>query len=234
MTHSTADNTEIQAVTADGTDIQEITADGTLVWQAVEIIDDFEDGDASGWDVSGGGTRSIVSGLDGTSFAWEHSGFTEAYLSGSNAVDRGPQPGDVFEIWVQIDSDNGGSVINRIEFSSDGAGDGDKYRIEYERNTSDTELSIEKISGGTQDLLDTDENFVPSLGQTYRLVVGWNDGDTDVTGQMLFPDGSNASTQVSISDDSSAAGSEFTQDGIYVQTNDNNTQIVDEAKITGP
>lgn len=200
----------------------------------VEIIDDFEDGNRTGWTVpsSSGSDTVTSSGYDGSSFRWQHSGPREGHLAGADAVDRGPQPGDQFEVWFQIESDNGNSVINRFEFSADSTSDGDKYRVEFERNTSDTELSLEKFTSGSQALLDTDENFVPSIGQTYRLQIDWNNGNNNITVQAFLPNGNTASTAVTITDDSSAAGAEFTQPGIYCQTNGNNTCSWDEIKIT--
>lgn len=202
-------------------------------WEAVSnvVVDNFEDGDASEWTTSGTGTRSIVGGLDGTSFAWEHDGFSEVHLAGADAVDRGPQPGDQFEFWFVIGSTSG-SVINRFEFSADGINENDVYRVEFERETGDNELSIEKISGGSQALIDTDPNFGPSIDQVYRCEINWNVGNNAITAQMFTPSGTAASTDVSISDDSSAAGSDFTQPGIFIRTNDNNVCTWDEIRIT--
>lgn len=202
-------------------------------WEPVSnvVVDNFEDGDDSGWTVDSGSPSVVSGGLDGTDFAWQHDGFVEAHLAGADAVDRGLQPGDVWQIWFQIESDTGGEVIDRVEYSADGTSDADKYRIEWERNTSDTELSIEKISGGSQELLDTDENFVPSLGQTYYCEGGWNAGDNAHTAQMFTPDGSTASAQVSITDDSSSAGSDFQQPGIAIINSGNNSTLYDEARI---
>lgn len=228
---ATIDASEIQDVTIDGDPVTEITMDGDVVWTAVEVIDDFEDGDASGWTIDNGSPSVVSGGLNGTNYRWEHSGFTEAHLAGSNAVDRGPQPGGRFEFWFRIESDNGNDVINRYEFSADGTADSDKYRIEFERNTSDTELSLEKISGGSQELLATDENFVPSIDQAYRIQIDWNNGNNDITIQAFLPDGSTASTAVTITDDSSASGSEFTQPGTAITTNGNNTCSWDELRI---
>lgn len=199
-------------------------------WEPVssEIIDNFEDGDASEWTVSGTGNRSIVSGLNGTGNAWQHDGFTRAHLAGADAVDRGPQPGDIFEFWFRITSTSSGQVRGRFEFSADGTQDDDMYRIEWERETSDNELAIEKYSGGSQELLDTDENFTASIDQTYRCEVHWNVGDNAITAQLYHPDGSTASSQVSISDSSSG---EWAQPGIKFFTNDNHVCRYDEVRI---
>lgn len=202
--------------------------DGTWIPVSGLIIDDFEDGDDSEWSIPGTGNRSIVGGLNGTNFAWEHNGFTEAHLAGANAVDRGPQPGDIWEFWFEITNDNGNSVINRFEFAADGTADDDKYRIEWERNTGDTELSLEKFSNGSQELLDTDENFVPNLDQVYRMQVEWNAGNNNINVQAFFPNGNTASSVVSISDNSSG---EFAQPGIAIITNDNNTSTYDEIRV---
>lgn len=201
-------------------------------WHVVSgfIIDDFEDGDASGWDVSGTGTRSIVSGLNGSDFAWEHAGFSEAHLAGANAVDRGPQPGDVFEFWFQV-TNTSGSVINRFEFSADGINESDVYRVEFERETGDNEFQIQKISGGSSVKNSTDAGYAVSTNQVYKCRIEWNAGNNNITAQILLPDGTADSNQVSISDDSSAAGSDFTQPGVFIRTNDNNTCEWDEIRI---
>lgn len=201
-------------------------------WQPVSgfVIDNFEDGDRSGWTVpSSTGSDSVNSpGLDGTDFLWEHDGFREGHLAGADAVDRGPQPGDVWEFWFQITSDNGNQVINRVEFSADGTADDDMYRIEFERNTGDTELSLEKYVGGSQDILVTDENFLPSIGQVYRCEIQWNAGDDNITIQMFLPDGSTASQQIGFTDSSSG---EFAQPGIYLRNSGNSVCEWDEIRI---
>lgn len=202
-------------------------------WVAVSnvVVDNFEDGDASGWTQSGTGSRSVISGgFDSTDFRWEHNGFSEVHLAGADAVDRGPQPGDVFEFWFRIESTSG-SVINRFEFSADGLNEADVYRIEFERETGADEFSIEKISGGSQALISTD-SFAPAISQTYRCEINWNVGNNAITAQIFTPDGSSASNQVSITDDSSAAGSDFQQPGIFIRTNDNNVCTWDEIRVT--
>lgn len=207
-----------------------VNVNGT--WHPVSgfIVDDFEDGDRSGWTVPGStGSDSMVEpGLDGTDWRWRLDGFREGHLAGADAVDRGPQPGDVFEFWFRIVTDNGNSVINRFEFSADGTSDDDKYRIEYERNTSDTELSLEKISGGSQEILVTDENFVPAIGDVYRCQVNWNAGNNNITVQVFNPDGSTASQQIGFTDSSSG---EFGQPGIYIQNSGNCATDIDEIRI---
>lgn len=193
-------------------------------------IDNFDDGDRAGWTVpsSTGGDSVISPGLDGSDSKWEHDGFREGHLAGADAVDRGPQPGDVWEFWFQITSDNGNQVINRVEFSADGTADDDMYRIEFERNTGDTELSLEKFVGGSQDTLVTDENFLPSIGQVYRCEIQWNAGDSNVAIQMFHPDGSTASNQIGFTDSSSG---EFAQPGIYVRNSGNSVCEWDEFRI---
>lgn len=202
-------------------------------WEPVSnvITDNFEDGDAAGWTTSGTGTRSVVSGgLDGTNYKWEHAGFSEVHLAGADAVDRGPQPGDVFEFWFQV-TNTSGSVINRFEFSADGINENDVYRVEFERETGDNEFSLEKISGGSQAKIDTHAGHAVSTNQVYKCRIEWNAGNNNITAQILLPDGTADSNQVSISDDSSASGSDFTQPGVFIRTNDNNTCEWDEIRI---
>lgn len=207
--------------------------DGSWTVVSGQVVDDFEDGDRSGWTVpsSTGSDTVTSSGLDGSDFRWEHSGFREGHLAGADAVDRGPQPGDRFEFWFRIESTSSGGVINRFEFSADGNSDGDCYRIEWERETGDDEVSLEKISGGSGALLDTDPNFVPPAGSAFRCEVGWNDGDNAITAQFFNADGSTASSQLSISDDSSSAGSEYQQPGIAITNSGNNTCSYDQFRI---
>lgn len=228
---STIDASEIQDVTIDGDPVTEITMDGDVAWQAVEIVDNFEDGSADGWSTQGTGSRSVVSGgLNGSSYKWEHNGFSEVHLAGADAVDRGPQPGDVFNFWFQVTSTSG-STINRFEFSADSMNDNDCYRVEFERETGDNEFQIQKISGGSSVKNNTDPGHSVNIDQVYRCKVQWNAGDTNITAQLFHPDGTTASAQVSISDDSSASGSEYTQPGVFIRTNDNNTCEWDEIKI---
>ncbi len=232
MTHSTIDGSEYNAVTADGDDIKEITVDGTVVWQAVQIVDDFEDGDDSGWDVpsSTGSDAVVTPGLDNTDYKWEITGFREPHLSGNSTVDRGPQPGDLWEFWFQITNTTSGGVINRFEFATYGQDDGHFYRIEWERETGDNELSIEKYSGGSQELVDTDPNFSPSMDFPYRCRIGWNHGDNQIAVDMITPGGDIVGS-VSITDDSSASAS-FQDQGIRIENSGNNTCEYDEIKIT--
>lgn len=226
---STIDGDEIQDVTIDGDPVQEITVDGDLVWQAAEIIDDFEDGNRSGWTVpSSTGSDSVVTpGLNGSDYKWRHEGFREGHLRGADAVDRGPQPGDTFEFWFRI-VDTSGDVINRFEFSADGTADDDKYRIEWEQFTGDNELSLEKISGGSQEDIDVDTSFAPSVGQAYRVQVAWNvDGSNNISVEIFTPDDTRVGV-VNILDNSTG---EFAQPGVYVRTNGNNIQDIDGLRI---
>lgn len=198
-----------------------------------ETIDNFEDGNRSGWTVpaSTGDDQIVSPGLNGSDFLWEHTGFREGHLRGADAVDRGPQPGDVFEFWFRITSTSSGQVRGRFEFSADGTNDGDKYRIEWERQTQDNELSIAKWRGGSQVLLDTDEAFAAAVGQIYRCEVQWNHGDNQIIAQLFGPSGSALSNQVSITDDSVTSGGEFTQPGIVLWTNANQVCEYDEIGI---
>lgn len=206
-----------------------LKVNGSWVPVSSEIIDNFEDGDRGGWTVpSSTGSDSVISpGLDGSDFKWEMSGFREGHLAGADAVDRGPQPGDTWEFWFQI-TETSGDVISRLEFSADGTDDDDMYRIEWERETGDNELSLEKYSGGSQELIDTDPNFAPGIGFIYRCEVQWNAGNNDITCQM-FLDGSPDSAQLSISDSSSG---EFAQPGIHIFNSGNNVCEYDEIRIT--
>lgn len=201
-------------------------------WEPVssEIIDNFEDGDASEWSTQGTGTRTITSsGFDSTEYKWEHDGFSEVHLTGADAVDRGPQPGDVFEFWFRV-TNTSGSVINRFEFSADSMNDNDCYRVEFERETGDNEFQIQKISGGSSVKNSTDPGHSVSTNVLYRCEIHWNAGDNNITAQIF--DGDTAdSNQVSISDDSSASGSEYTQPGTFIRTNDNNVCEWDELRI---
>lgn len=223
---------DIQSITFGGDPIGEVTFNGDVVWTATEIVDDFEDGNRSGWNVaSSTGSDTVESpGLDRTSFAWTHTEFREAHLAGLNAVDRGPQPGDTFEFWFRVTSTSG-STINRFEFSADTLNDDDCYRIEFERETGDNEFSIEKISDGGQAKIDTDPGHTVTIDQTYRCEIGWNDGSNQITAQLFTPDGTVSSNRVAITDDSSASGGEYTQPGIFIRTNGNNTCRWDEIKI---
>lgn len=204
-------------------------------WEAVSnvTVDNFEDGDRSGWTVPSSTGSDVVEGLglDGTDYRWEHSGFREAHLAGADAVDRGPQPGDTFSFRFRIESTSSGGVINRFEFSADGNNDGDCYRFEFERETGDDEISIEKISGGSSAKLDTDPNFVPPQDSEFEVRFGWNDGNNDVTARVFNPDGTAASNLISITDDSSAAGGEYQQPGIAITNSGNNTCSYDEFRI---
>lgn len=228
---STIDGSEYSAVTIDGQDVTEITVDGAVVWVAKRVIHDFENNNHAGWDVeSSTGSDNIVSnGLNGTNYAWRHNGFRQAHLAGADAIDRGPQPGDVFEFWFRVDSASG-PVINRFEFSADGHNEPDCYRIEFERGTGDNEFSLEKYVNGSQQKIDTDPGAV-SVGQIYRCEVRWNVGNSNVEAQFFYPNGNAASSKLSITDNSSSSGSEFTQPGIFIRTNDNNSCTWDEFVI---
>lgn len=215
------------------------SASFTASQTSLAIIDDFENGDRSGWTVPGSaGSDTVVSdGHDGSSFCWRHSNVRKGYLAGGDAVDRGPQPGDTFEFWFRIMSTSG-EVVNRFVFSasgsnlfSNGTDNPNSYRVEFERDTANNELSIEKISGGLQTELATDETFEPAIGQRYRCQIGWNDRNNEITVQVFHPDGTAASSKISITDDSAAAGSAFQQPGIYIMNGGNNICEWDEIKI---
>lgn len=202
-----------------------------LIYRPVTVVDNFEDGNASSWSTQGTGSRSVTSGgLNGSNYKWEHNGFSEVHLAGSNAVDRGPQPGDHIRFWFRLNSTSG-STINRFEFSADTFNDSDCYRVEFERETGDNEFQIQKISGGSSVKNSTDPGHSVSIGQTYYCDILWNVGDTDITAQIFTPDGTADSSQVSISDDSSAVGSDYNQPGVFIRTNDNNHCYWDQIAI---
>lgn len=192
-------------------------------------IDDFEDGNRSGWTVPGStGSDNVYSpGLNGTNHRWQLNGFREAHLAGADAVDRGPEPGDIFEFWFRIEA-AGGSVINRFEFSADGINEPDCYRLEFERGTGDNEFSLEKIQNGGQAKVDTDPGHSVNINQIYRCEVHWNVGNNSITAQLFFPNGNAASDQLSISD---ASSGEFAQPGISLRANSNNNWSIDEIRI---
>lgn len=225
---STIGADEVGEVTMDGDEIDEITMDGDVVWKGVEIIDDFEDGNANGWSTQGSGNRSIVfDGLNGTDYAWRHDGFSEVHLSGGNAVDRGPQPGDIFEFWFVISSTSG-PVINRFEFSASTFNDDDCYRVEIERDTSDNEFSLEKIAAGSQAAISVDQSWTPSLDFPYRCQVEWNvDGSNNISAVIYTP-GGDIVAATNISDNS---GGTHAQPGVFFRTNDNNLCTLDELRI---
>lgn len=217
----------IEAITFDGDEIEEVTFNGDVVWTAVEIVDDFEDGDHSGWTVpsSTGGDQIVSPGHDGTDYAWEHTGFREAHLAGADAVDRGPQQGDRFEFWFNL-TNASGSAINRFEFGCSGTGDGDLYRIEFERETGDNEFQLEKLAGGSQAKTDTDPGHAVAEDTVYRCVIEWNYGDSQITAQLYDGNGNTDSALLSISD------TEYTQPGVCLFTNENSTVDWDEIRIT--
>lgn len=227
MAPITFDGDEVTEVTIDGEQVSEITMDGDLVWRASQTIDDFEDGDRSGWDVpsSTGGDQIVSPGLNGTDHAWEHTGFREAHLAGANTVDRGPQPGDRFEFWFNL-TNASGSSINRFEFGCSQVGDGDLYRIEFERETSDNEFQIEKIAGGSQSMTDTDPGHAVAQDTVYRCEVNWNHGDNQITAQLFDANGNADSAILSITD------TEYSQPGVCLFTNSNSTVVWDQMRIT--
>lgn len=203
-----------------------------LIYTPVMVVDNFEDGDHAGWTVatSTGGDTILSSGFDGTSYAWQFQQFREAHLAGADAVERGPQPGDRFELWFQLDSQSG-AVINRFKFSADGITDGDCYQFEFQ-HTSDPEWRMQKLSGGSvseQSL----ENGQPSVGQTYRVVFDWNYSTWNELSAQVFTAGGNTVTSpLTLTEDSSGLGAEYSQPGIVLRNNDNATTTWDEIKIT--
>lgn len=206
---------------------------GVYTDQTAIIVDNFEDGNRNGWNVpsSSGGDSIVSPGLNGTGNAWQHTGLREGQLPGSGAIDRGPQPGDRFNIWFRIDSTSG-EVINRIQFSADGTSDGDCYRFEIQHGDSaGNEYRLQKISGGSVGK-ESLESGSPSIGQAYRVQFDWNRGNTDITVQVFRPNGNSVTNPITITDDSPQSGTDYTQPGVFLRTNANCVCTWDEIRIT--
>lgn len=202
------------------------TADGKeLIYAPVQIIDDFEDGNRDGWTVpSSTDSDTIVSpGLNGTDSAWKLNGLREGHLAGADAVDRGPQPGDLFEFLFRATDFSGEPALFRFEFSCSGVDDGNMYRIEFEgSNTSRADASLEKYVEGSPTKINT-MAVSPSVGDNCMVRVGWNDSGSDIYANY-FENGSYQAT-ASITD------TEYSQPGVCVWANSNIDVIVDEIRI---
>lgn len=188
-------------------------------------IDDFEDGDASGWTVpsSTGGDTIVSPGLHGTDYGWQLDGFREAHLAGADAVDRGPQQGDTFEYSFEIDDYSGNPALFRFEFACSGTGDGDLYRIEYEINDSDPDVAIYKMSGGSSAETSTFKTIDPAVGDVVRAEVRWNVDDSNIEIDHYV----NGSFKHTIS----IADTQWTQPGVCLFVNSNVMLTFDEARI---
>lgn len=229
---STIDGSEIEAVTIDGEEVEVITMDGDVVFKAVSVVDDFESGSEAGWDFTNPAEQSdadiVTPGLRGTDFAWRHTDFVNVHLAGANAVDRGPQPGDVIEVWFYITNITGSPVINRFEFSSENVDDTQCYRVEFEASTNDPELSIEDVAEGE---IDTDAGVEFFEGQLYSLRIEWEFGNDLVRARAFNePNHSPKSNWVSISEPATQSGS-YDNPGVSLFSNSNNTIIWDEIRI---
>jgi hypothetical protein len=207
-------------------DIDEVRVKGIgVVWKGVEIIDDFEDGSATNWTVpSSTGSDTIVGGLDGTDHAWRLNGFREGHLRGTDAVDRGAQPGDTFEYLFQIDSFGSGDALFRYMFAASGVNDGNCYYMEYEMNSSDPDVAIYKESGGNVQTTSEFKALNPRPSDTVRAVVRWNYGNARIDVDHYL-NGNHVHT-LSITD------SEYTQPGTALFVNANLVVTIDELKIT--
>lgn len=197
------------------------------------IIDDFEDGNRDGWDVPGStGSDTVRSGgLNGTDWRWEHSGFREGHLRGSDAADRGPQQGDRISLWFRvtptISSDD--IIINRFKFASSSTDDGDRYQVEFRSNTGDPDadgLELEKLTGGsrTKFAFHNDVGII-SQNESLQCVINWNNGNNLITAQIYDSTGSARSNQISFED------TQHTQPGIALFTSDRCVCDWDEFRI---
>lgn len=194
------------------------------------VIDDFESGrdPDNFWgyvnDAEKNDTDLISPGLDGTSNRWRHKDFVNVHLTGSNAVDRGPQQGDVFEVWFRIETITGSPVINRFEFGATGVDDSDMYRVEFEANTSEPEFQFEDTSG---EHLVTDAGVEFREGQTYSIRIEWKAGNDQVTAQAFEEPGHNPFSQKL----SFLEPGGYTAPGINLFTDANNVCSWDEIRI---
>lgn len=202
-------------------------------WTAVSglVVDNFEDGDRSGWDVpsSTGDDTVIAPGLNATNYGWRLENFRDPHLAGPDAVDRGPQPGDVWEFWFRV-VNTSGDVINRVEFATYGSDDPNHYYVEFPRFGHENTLLVRKISNGNQEK----ESVVGgglATERDYRCEIRWNAGDNQITAQLFDADGSVATNQASITDDSEASGAGFTDQGIRLFNSANNVCIYDQFRI---
>lgn len=197
----------------------------------VTIIDGFEDGNRNGWNVPGstGSDEVVTPGLDGSGNKWRHNGFREAQLPGANAVDRGPQPGDVWEFWFHIESTSG-TVINRVEFAADGINEPQKYRIEMEAATGSPEFQFEKLDGGTQVHNVTDAGVEFQADQTYSVRIEWRTNNSEIRVQAFEEPNHNPFSNV-LSFTEPGPGSDYEQPGVYIFTNGNNVCYWDNFRI---
>lgn len=183
-----------------------------LIYSPVEIIDDFEDlnvGTSPGrWTVPGStGSDTIVSpGMGGTNRAWKLVGPREGHLSSSNAIDRGPQPGETFEFQFRPTKYDGSPSLIRFDFACPGISAPNFYRIEFEgSNTSGADMSIEKYSNGSPTGKVDTISQSPSVGDHIVIRVSWRDGNNGLI-VNYFENGSYRATARIDDTEYSAAG----------------------------
>lgn len=193
------------------------------------VIDDFENTNPeSRWVFKNQAEKNdvtvITPGLAGTGHRWQHQDFVEVFLPGSQAVDRPPQQGDIFEVWFRIDNITGSPVINRFEFGATSQTDNDVYRVEFEANTGGPEFQLEDTSG---EHLVTDPGVEFVEDQNYSIRIEWKAGDNQVRAQAFEePNHNPYSQQLSITEPGG-----FTGDGITLFANGNNVLSWDEIRI---
>lgn len=212
--------------------IEEVRVKGIgTVWKGVEIVDDFESGSEAGWGFVNPAERDdadiVRPGLRGSGFAWRHTDFVNVHLTGGNAVDRGPQPGDIFEFWFYIADITGSPVINRFEFSSESVNDDQCYRIEFEANTDAPEFQLEDVASGE---IDTDPGVEFEQDSLYSIHVEWKHNDNNVRARAFNEPGHTPVSQW-IELYEPAPGAEYDNPGISLFSDANNTIVWDEIRI---
>lgn len=193
-------------------------------------VEDFEDGNRAGWNVPGSsGSDSVVSpGLNNTQHAWKLFGPREGHLPSSDAIERGPSPGETFEFRFRITDFSGSPSIFRFDFACTGNSDGNMYRIEFEgSNTGGADMSLEKYSNGNPPSsgsgnVDT-APVSPSVGDNIHIEVEWHENGNNIA--VKYRENGTLQATVQIAD------SEYGAPGVCVEANAFVDVLVDEINI---
>ncbi|WP_090617115.1 LamG domain-containing protein [Natrinema salaciae] len=143
------------------------------------VVDDFEDGDLAEWTIPSqtGTVDTVTDSYDGSyALRCYDDGLTQAYANESNSpsVDYVPQPGDLWEFYVKLNTTS--SNQTRFYFGRQGTGDdAGQYEIQL---ISDGTFRLVIDDGGSNGVVGTgtyDVNY--DAGRWYRVRHWWQHPD---------------------------------------------------------
>jgi len=165
------DGTDITGATIDGQEVQEITIDGDTVFTSAKILDDFEDGNVSEYEVLDGNFSATATAAFTGSFGGELSrpgGTGEVYSD--TGLQNYPAPGDTVTGYIQSNSRYAATWVY-----TDGS---DGWRCAFSPQNNEVRLGL-KDNGSFS--IPTSTTATVNTGQWYEQVIELHANGQDIS-----------------------------------------------------